>query len=76
MAKPLAIQKIEAHAQGGTLEFKSNAELDPMKFLALIKQQPNIFRFDGPTKFRFSKNTETAKQRLEFVWDLVKSLLM
>ena len=75
LAKPLAIQKIEAHAQGGTLEFKANAELDPMKFLALIKQQPNIFRFDGPTKFRFSKTTETAKQRLEFVWELVESLL-
>ncbi|KGQ70229.1 transcription-repair coupling factor [Chelonobacter oris] len=75
LAKPLAIQKIEAHAQGGALEFKANAELDPLKFLALIKQQPNIFRFDGPTKFRFSKTTETAKERLAFVEELIKSLL-
>ncbi|MDH2999705.1 transcription-repair coupling factor [Chelonobacter oris] len=75
LAKPLAIQKIEAHAQGGALEFKANAELDPLKFLALIKQQPNIFRFDGPTKFRFSKTTETAKERLAFVEELIKNLL-
>ncbi|SMB86411.1 transcription-repair coupling factor [Pasteurella testudinis DSM 23072] len=75
LAKPLAIQKIEAHAQGGALEFKANAELDPLKFLALIQQQPNIFRFDGPTKFRFNKTTETAQERLAFVEELVKSLL-
>ncbi|KAE9528413.1 transcription-repair coupling factor [Testudinibacter aquarius] len=75
LAKPLAVQKIEAHAQGGALEFKANAELDPLKFLALIKQQPNIFRFDGPTKFRFTKTTETAQERLAFVEELVKSLL-
>ncbi|TNH08339.1 transcription-repair coupling factor [Testudinibacter sp. TR-2022] len=75
LAKPLAVQKIEAHAQGGALEFKANAELDPLKFLALIKQQPNIFRFDGPTKFRFNKTTETAQERLEFVAELVKGLL-
>ncbi|TNH05221.1 transcription-repair coupling factor [Testudinibacter sp. TR-2022] len=75
LAKPLAVQKIEAHAQGGALEFKANAELDPLKFLALIKQQPNIFRFDGPTKFRFNKSTETAQERLAFVEELVKSLL-
>ncbi|TNG89485.1 transcription-repair coupling factor [Pasteurellaceae bacterium USgator11] len=75
LAKPLAVQKIEAHAQGGALEFKANAELDPLKFLALIQQQPNIFRFDGPTKFRFNKTTETAQERLAFVEELVKSLL-
>lgn len=75
LAKPLSIQKIEAHMQGGSLEFKTNAELDPLKFLALIKQHPNVYRFDGPSKFRFSQNTETAKDRLEFVEHLVKSLL-
>ncbi|MGV6989171.1 transcription-repair coupling factor [Testudinibacter sp. P80/BLE/0925] len=75
LAKPLAIQKIEAHAQGGALEFKANAELDPLKFLALIKQNPTVYRFDGPTKFRFSQITESAKERLEFVEALVKALL-
>lgn len=75
LVKPLAIQKIEAHAQGGALEFKAHAELDPMKFLALIQQNPTVYRFDGPTKFRFTHATDTAQARIEFVENLVKSLL-
>ncbi|HBO39080.1 MAG TPA: transcription-repair coupling factor, partial [Pasteurellaceae bacterium] len=75
MAKQLKIIKIDATIQGGFIEFAPNADLDPMKFIHLIKQQPAVFKFDGPTKFRFNLALEQNKMRLEFVLDLVKSLL-
>ncbi len=74
-AKQLKIIKIDATVHGGFLEFSPNADIDPMKFLNLIKQQPAVFKFDGPTKFRFNCALEQHKVRLEFVADLVKSLL-
>jgi len=74
IAKALKVIKIDATAHGGFVEFNPTADLDPMKFLALIKQQPAVFKFDGPTKFRFNCNLEQAKVRLEFVGNLLGSL--
>ncbi|HDR1435698.1 TPA: transcription-repair coupling factor [Pasteurella multocida] len=74
LAKKIQIQKIDANAQGGFIEFASNADLDPMKFLQLIQTEPSVYRFDGPTKFRFSKTFEGHKVRLDFVENLVKGL--
>ncbi|MBE2897906.1 transcription-repair coupling factor [Pasteurellaceae bacterium 20609_3] len=73
-AKPLGIQKIEAYAQGGHIEFKPNVELDPQPFLALIRENPGVFRFDGPAKFRFSTALEGAVERLDFVTQLLAKL--
>ncbi|OBX07958.1 transcription-repair coupling factor [Gallibacterium salpingitidis] len=73
-AKPLGIQKIEAMATGGYLEFAPNVELDPMLFLKLIQQQPKVYRFDGPLKFRFTQNFEDHQQRLNFVIELVERI--
>ncbi|WP_439242173.1 transcription-repair coupling factor [Lonepinella sp. BR2474] len=74
MAKPLKVTKIDGTAHGGFVEFNPTADIDPMKFLALIKQQPAVFKFDGPTKFRFTCNLEQAKVRLEFIKNLLESL--
>ncbi|WP_439294134.1 transcription-repair coupling factor [Lonepinella sp. BR2882] len=74
MAKPLKVIKIDATSHGGFVEFNPTADIDPMKFLALIKQQPAVFKFDGPTKFRFTCNLEQAKVRLEFIKNLLGSL--
>ena len=75
LAKALKIIKIDGTLHGGFIEFSPNTDLDPMKFLNLIKQQPAVFKFDGPTKFRFNRSLEQHKVRLEFVTDLVKNLL-
>lgn len=75
LAKQLKVIKIDATANGGFIEFNPTADLDPMKFLTLIKEKPAVYKFDGPTKFRFTCNLELAKGRLEFVLSLLNSLL-
>lgn len=75
IAKQLKVIKIDATAHGGFVEFNPTADLDPMKFLNLIKEKPAVYKFDGPTKFRFSCNLEQAKVRLEFVMNLLNVLL-
>lgn len=73
-AKPLQIIRIEATAQGGFIEFSPKASLDPTKFLQLIQQSPAVYRFDGPTKFRFQRDLTESKVRLDFVAELLQAL--
>ena len=44
------------------------------KLIKLIQQNPIVYRFDGPLKFKFVKALPENKARLEFVMDLVKTL--
>ncbi|MBE2896479.1 transcription-repair coupling factor [Pasteurellaceae bacterium HPA106] len=73
-AKLLGIQKIEAYAQGGHIEFKPSVELDPQPFLTLIREDPGVYRFDGPSKFRFNKPLESAVERLAFISELLDKI--
>ena len=75
LAKQLKVIKIDATSNGGFIEFSPSADIDPMKFIQLIQQQPAVFKFDGPTKFRFTRNLDGAKERLEFIVNLLISLL-
>ncbi|QLB13538.1 transcription-repair coupling factor [Bisgaardia hudsonensis] len=74
-AKQLKIIKIDGTSQGGFIEFSPSADIDPVKFIQLIQQQPNIYRFDGPTKFRFVTELIEYKVRLDFVMNLLQSLM-
>ena len=74
MVKLLKVLKIDAGAQGGFIEFSPSAKVDPEKFIKLIQQNPIVYRFDGPLKFKFVKALPENKARLEFVMDLVKTL--
>ena len=73
--KPLNVIRLDANAQGGFIEFAPNTELDPMIFLQLIQRNPAVYRFDGPHKFRFTKDLTDYKVRLEFVENLVKEIV-
>ncbi|WP_040975521.1 transcription-repair coupling factor [Necropsobacter massiliensis] len=74
-AKALKISRIDAASQGGFIEFFPTADIDPVKFLTLIKAQPTVYRFDGPTRFRFTADLSDNKVRLTFLTDLVQSLM-
>ena len=39
----------------GFIEFSPSAKVDPEKFIKLIQQNPIVYRFDGPLKFKFVK---------------------
>ncbi|WP_133542295.1 transcription-repair coupling factor [Mesocricetibacter intestinalis] len=73
-AAVLKILRIDAYAQGGFIEFAPDADLDPGKFLQLIRQAPQVYRFDGASKFRFNIELNEAKARLDFVAELLKNI--
>lgn len=75
IAKQLGLKKIDAGTRGGYLEFKENATPDPIKFLKLIQSNKSIYQFDGPFKFKFTIQLDESKARLDFIIELLGSIL-
>ncbi len=73
--RPLQVKRLQVNEKGGLIEFSANAELDPMKFLALIQANPKVYRFDGPTKFKFTQDLSEVSSRWTFVQNLLQALL-
>ncbi|MDH2997351.1 transcription-repair coupling factor [Pasteurellaceae bacterium LFhippo2] len=74
IAKDLGLKKVDAGINGGYLEFKPTAQPDPMKFLQLIQKDKNVYKFDGPQKFRFNLPLADSVERLKFVSELIEGL--
>ncbi|MCK3654814.1 transcription-repair coupling factor [Pasteurellaceae bacterium Macca] len=74
LSEKLALKKIDVGIHGGYLEFKATAQPDPMKFLQLIQQDKQVYKFDGPLKFKFTLPLENSEERLKFVRELVEKL--
>ncbi|WP_026313125.1 transcription-repair coupling factor [Actinobacillus capsulatus] len=75
VATPLGLKKVDAGINGGYLEFKPNAQPDPMKFLQLIQSDKNVYKFEGAQKFRFNLPLASNAERLEFVSALIEKLV-
>ncbi|MDP8052615.1 transcription-repair coupling factor [Pasteurella atlantica] len=75
IAKQLELKKVEAGINGGYLEFKETATPDPMKFLALIQSDKQVYQFDGPFKFKFNTTLKESDERLTFVTQLLNNII-
>ncbi|MBV1914803.1 MAG: transcription-repair coupling factor [Pseudomonadales bacterium] len=60
----LGIKKLEANAQKGRIEFKKEANIDPMLIINLIQQRPDEFTLAGSEKLTFHFEMEGAEQRI------------
>ncbi len=74
MAADLGIKKIDAHAQGGRLEFDKETKVQPITIVQLVQKQPAQFKLDGADKLRFIVDISDAKKRVIFIEDLLKKL--
>lgn len=70
-AQVVGINKIEASALGGVIEFSAKTSIDPSFIIRLIQSQPKIYRLEGPQKLKFNVPTESAKARLQLVTDML-----
>jgi len=67
LAEKIGIKKIEANNSGGKIEFNANPNIDPMKMITFVQTHSKQFRFDGPTKLRFSLTEHQPAERLKLV---------
>ncbi len=74
VAKEVGIDKIEASPQGGYVDFSQTTRVDPGYIIRLIQSQPAIYRLEGAQKLKFAIKTESAKDRLELITNMLDEL--
>jgi len=74
IAAPLGVRKIEAGPNGGRVIFAAKPNVDPVKIIMLIQQQPKTYRLDGPDKLRFTQAFGDADSKVEFIAALLETL--
>ena len=73
-ATRLGINKIEAGAAGGTIEFGSNTKVEPLVIVQLVQQQADVYRLHGATQLKFAIPMFSAEDRVETVTELLDHL--
>nr|WP_269446331.1 transcription-repair coupling factor [secondary endosymbiont of Trabutina mannipara] len=73
-AQSLGIQRIEGSNKGGAIIFSKNNCIDPTYILKLIEQEPNTYRLDGPTSFKFICDLSNFTTRLQYIDDILVKL--
>lgn len=70
-AQAMGISKIEASAATGKLHFGQQTKVDPRSIVALVQQQPKLYKLSGPTQLQFTHNAAEADKRIEFIHNLL-----
>ena len=73
-ASSLGITKIDAGPQGGRIEFAADTSVDPLVLIKLIQSQPNRYKFEGATVFKFQVPMERAEERFNTLEALLERL--
>ncbi len=73
-AETLGITKIDAGPQGGRIEFAADTRVDPLVLIKLIQSQPNRYKFEGATVFKFQVPMERPEERFNTLEALMERL--
>ncbi|MHA6493764.1 transcription-repair coupling factor [Pseudomonas borbori] len=73
-AEKLGIKKVDAGPQGGRLEFAADTCVDPLTLIKLIQSQPNRYKFEGATLFKFQVPMERPEERFNTLEALFERL--
>nr|ELR5111492.1 transcription-repair coupling factor [Providencia stuartii] len=71
-AEKLGIKRIEAHEQGGFIEFSEKNKVSPNFLISLLQNQPKTFRLDGPVKLKFVIDLSDRVTRIDFIKQLLR----
>ncbi|MEH6501067.1 MAG: transcription-repair coupling factor [Pseudoalteromonas distincta] len=72
--EPLGISKVDVGPEHGRLEFAAHTSVDPMTLVRLIQDQPNRYKLEGATLFRFNAPMGAAELRLNTIEALIDRL--
>jgi transcription-repair coupling factor (superfamily II helicase) len=74
-AEQLGIVKIDVGPQGGRIEFAATTCVDPLTLIKLIQGQPNRYKFEGATLFKFQVPMERPEERFNTLEALLERLI-
>ncbi len=73
-AQALGINRVEAGAKGGRVEFSENPQVDPAQIIKLIQVRPKEYKLDGPERLRFILASDSVDKRIAVVSEVLERL--
>jgi transcription-repair coupling factor (superfamily II helicase) len=74
-AMMLGIEKIDASEAGGYIQFGGQAKVDPVSLVRLVQQDGQTYRMQSAHRLQFRVNLTEAKQRFNFIEELLTLLV-
>ncbi|WP_441367223.1 transcription-repair coupling factor [Acinetobacter lwoffii] len=74
-AEQLGITKIDISSQGGHIEFAPDTPVQAMTIIQMMQKRPTYFRMDGGQRLKVMVMLEDYQKRIQFIQDLLDSLL-
>ncbi len=72
--EPLGISKVDVGPEHGRLEFTADTSIDPLVLVRLIQENPQRYRLEGATVFRFNSPMAAPDLRINTVEALIERL--
>jgi transcription-repair coupling factor (superfamily II helicase) len=66
--------KIDAGSQAIDIQFKEEADIDPVKFIELI-QSDRCYKMNGPNRLKVMTSYEKIEERIKFIKSILKKLI-
>lgn len=73
-AAPFGIRRIEAGPKGARIEFYAQARVEPAAIIRLLQGAPRVYRMDGPTRLRVTKDMPDATARIAAIEEFLSAL--
>lgn len=73
-ATSLGIEKLEASAKGGVIEFATETKVDPLTLVKLVQTRPQEYQLAGANQLKFTKTMDNAQARIDQLEQLMTTL--
>ncbi|MBL4581330.1 MAG: transcription-repair coupling factor [Gammaproteobacteria bacterium] len=70
-AEKYGIKKIDANANTGRIEFKTQTPIDPLSLVQMIQSDPQTYKLGGANSLQFTHNCVEATDKLDFISELL-----
>ncbi|WP_101676023.1 transcription-repair coupling factor [Alloalcanivorax mobilis] len=73
-AEKLGLTRVDAHANGGKLEFGERTPVDPLTIVKLVQSNPGRYKLEGAHILRFQIESDGPAERLDLIERLLAHL--
>ncbi len=73
VANNLGIQKIDASAASGFIDFGKNSNIDPIKLVRLVQNEGSMYKLQGAQRLQFRRPLDDIEARYRFIEKLLSS---
>lgn len=74
VCEALGVAKLNIGQASGKVIFNSHTQVEPLKLVTLVQEQPNVFKLQGANELRFSLSLPSVTERIDWAHQLLEAL--